>query len=107
MTTARATLDGDVSEKDFMQQIVKLARTTGWLVFHTYDARRSEPGFPDLVMVRGAQLIFLEVKSYKGTTSVEQKEWMGRLRQVKYVHADVARPADWLDIEAVLKARTR
>jgi hypothetical protein len=107
MTTARATLDAAMPEKGYMQQIIDLARSTGWLVFHTFDARRSEPGFPDLVMVRGAQLIFLEVKATKTTTSLEQKEWMGRLRQVKYVHADVARPGDWPDLEAALKARTR
>jgi Holliday junction resolvase len=107
MTTARATAHGEASEKDYMQQIIDLARSTGWLVFHTFDARRSEPGFPDLVMVRGAQLVFLEVKATKTIISVEQKEWLGRLRQVRYVHADIARPADWPDVEAALKARTR
>lgn len=105
---ARATLDAAMTEEEWQAQVLELARAQGWLCYHTRDSRRSEPGFPDLVMVRGAQLIFLELKSHKGTAaSVEQKEWMGRLKQVRYVHADIARPKDWPEIETALKARTR
>ncbi len=107
MNTARDTLDKATPEEDFQQQIVDLARTMGWLVYHTRDARRSEPGFPDLVMVRGAQLIFLELKTETGIVPDAQEKWIARFGQVKYVHAAVARPHDWPDIEAVLKAKTR
>ena len=107
MTTARATLDAQMSEKDWQGQVLDLARRTDWLTYHTFDARRSEPGFPDLIVVRGAQLLALELKTEKGIVSDDQEKWIARLGQVKYVHAAVARPHDWPDIEAVLTARTR
>jgi hypothetical protein len=42
------------TEKQFMAQVIQLARLRKWLVYHTHDARRSVAGFPDLVLVRGA-----------------------------------------------------
>ena len=40
------------NEKDFAQAVVGYARAQGWLVGYTYDSRKSEPGEPDLRMVR-------------------------------------------------------
>ena len=48
--------------------VVDLARTLGWRVYHTYDSRRSQPGFPDLVLVR-ERILFLELKSETGKLS--------------------------------------
>ncbi len=39
-------------EKPFQAQVVELARLSGWLTYHTHDSRRSQSGFPDLVLVR-------------------------------------------------------
>ena len=36
------------TEKGFQAAVVELARLRGWLVYHTYDSRRSAKGFPDL-----------------------------------------------------------
>ena len=47
-----------MTEKQFMAQVVELAKLKGWLVYHTYDSRRSEPGFPDLCMVRKGTCLF-------------------------------------------------
>ena len=51
-----------ISEKDFNHTITLTARAFGWLVYHTYNSRRSEPGFPDLVLVKGNRILFREVK---------------------------------------------
>ncbi len=37
-----------LSEADFMDQVIDLAHLYGWMVYHTYDSRRSAPGYPDL-----------------------------------------------------------
>lgn len=96
-----------LSEKDFQQQIVDLARTMGWRVFHVFDSRRSDPGFPDLVLVRGPVLLFLELKSERGRIQPEQAEWIAALKKAKIVEADIVRPNAWAQIEAVLTSRAR
>lgn len=61
-----------MSEKDWQALIVSFARAHGWWVFHPHDSRRSEPGWPDLTLIRGRELIFVEVKKHNGKVSPEQ-----------------------------------
>ena len=96
-------LDQAVTEKDFQQQIVDLARLLRWRVYHTHDSRPSAPGFPDLVLVKGRQCIFAEVKTETGRITVEQKKWMDALAEVRGHSVIVWRPSCWRDIEAALK----
>ena len=85
--------------KEFMPAVVELATRLRWLVYHTYDSRRSAKGFPDLVMVRDGRLLFVELKSEKGRLTPEQREWMDVLGDVwannRTVETYVWRPADW------------
>jgi len=57
-----------ITEKEFQATVIDLARTHGWIVGFTYDARKSEPGEPDLRMVHPVQrrVIFAELKTTKG-----------------------------------------
>ena len=66
-------------EKDFMEDLVKKAGFAGWMVYHTYDSRRSTAGFPDLVLVKPPVVIFAELKTEKGTPSTAQDEWLEKL----------------------------
>jgi hypothetical protein len=66
------------------------------MVYHTHDSRRSEPGFPDLVLVRHERLLFVELKSGKGKLTPAQAQWFGRLSQAG-ASVRVWRPSDWLD----------
>lgn len=105
--TEQIGLPRGISERDFQDRIVELARLRRWLVYHTHDSRRSDPGFPDLVMVRGDALLFAELKSEKGRVSVEQHEWLRALRRVaaamhEGVEVHVWRPSDWPQIVEVL-----
>lgn len=93
-----------MTERQFQSQVVKLAKACGWLVYHTYDSRRSEPGFPDLVLVKGKRLIFAELKTDKGILSEAQERWLAALREAGRV-AVVWRPDDKPEIEWVLTAR--
>ncbi len=103
----RAVVAAAMSEDEFQAQIVALAEATNWLCYHTHDSRRSQPGFPDLVLVRGSAVLFLEVKAEKGKLSPAQLEWMVGLKQAQYVHAATVRPSDWDEVERLLTGTRR
>ncbi len=71
-----------ISEKEFMAAVVQEARRFGWLVYHTHDSRRSEPGFPDLVLVHPGwgRIVFAELKVKARLTS-HQEQWLRSIRQ--------------------------
>jgi len=92
-----------VREKDWQQTIIDAARLLGWLVFHPYDSRRSTPGFPDLILLRGNRMLAIECKTERGKTTMTQELWLEALGDVPGVVALVARPSDWPMIEALLK----
>lgn len=96
----------EVSEKVSMQQVLDLATLQGWLTYHTYDSRRSSPGFPDVVMVRGKHLLFAELKSEKGKFSQPQKQWLEALAKVETVSSHLWKPHDFDEIMVVLKGRS-
>ena len=98
----RAILDAAMSERDYQKQIVELAETLGWRVYHTHDSRRSNPGFPDLVLVRDSRLVFIEVKRQSGKLSLAQKDWLTALSEVAEVTTLIARPSDWEQVASCL-----
>lgn len=98
----RTLLDARISEKDFMGQVIVLAKARGWFVYHTYDSRRSEYGFPDLVMVRAPRLIFAELKREHGHLTDEQAMWLNQLRSAYQEEVYVWYPSEWESIEAIL-----
>lgn len=71
-----------MTERQFQQQVLNLATFYGWRAYHTHDSRRSQPGFPDLVLIRGPELIFAELKTAKGRVRTEQAEWITDLSRV-------------------------
>ena len=92
-----------LTEKEFMAQVVKLARVLGWIVFHPYESRRSVHGFPDLTMVRPPRVLFVELKNDKGRLTLAQEhrgKMLGECPDVKYY---LWRPSDWDDIVEVLR----
>lgn len=98
-------LAASMTEKALQTNVQQLAKLRGWLTYHTYDSRRSDPGFPDLVMARGRRLIFAELKSERGRVSPAQAEWLAEL-QIFAVYCGsgtvgvyVWRPSDWLSGE--------
>ena len=95
------------TEAQYQKQIVDLAEACGWLVWHDFDPRRNPAGLPDLLLVRGPVLLFLEVKTEKGKVRPEQEAFIGRLKQVKRVSADVVRPRHWDQLAEVLRSAKR
>lgn len=67
------------SEKDLQSIVIEQMKWKGWLCYHTFDSRRSQAGFPDLVAVKGTKIMFVEFKSEKGKVKPEQAIWLNRL----------------------------
>ncbi len=95
-----------VSEKQFQAQILQFADLTGWRCYHAFDSRRSQAGFPDLVLCRPPAIVFAELKSEGGKLRPEQREWLEALGSCRTVGARLWRPSDWPEIEETL-ARPR
>lgn len=79
-------------EEQFQQQVIDLAHIYGWRIAHFRPARTQQgwrtavaadgAGFPDLVLVRGPDLIFAELKAERGVVSAAQREWLEALAVV-------------------------
>lgn len=83
-----------ISEGQFQALVVDAARQLGLAVYHTHDSRRSEPGFPDLVIVGKRGVMYRELKTAKGVLSMDQKYWLAILHAAG-ADAGVWRPGLW------------
>jgi hypothetical protein len=95
--------DADLTEREFASIVADLARQLGWLRYHTYRSERSQPGFPDEVLVRD-RVLFVELKREGGRLSPSQELWQRRLRDAG-AETYVWRPADLDEIASVLSRR--
>lgn len=108
-----------LTEKQFQATVVNLATILGWgPIYHTFDSRRSNPGFPDLVLLRGGELIFAELKTDTGKLTDAQKRWIASLRLVRErltritgqddrlpIEVHIWRPRDWEALQARLQRK--
>jgi hypothetical protein len=92
----------ECDEKNFMADVIKEAKRQGWKVFHVYNSSKSEPGWPDLYMLRGPRCIVRELKVPPNKTTPEQDEWLAALREAGH-DAEVWNPKDWQEIIQTLK----
>ena len=95
------------TETQFQKAVIEYARARGWFVYHTYDSRRSAPGFPDLVMARKGEVVFAELKSQRGRLRPEQREWLEALATETAENVShsvyIWRPDSWPELEQVLQ----
>jgi hypothetical protein len=93
-----------VTEAELLASVLQLCDWLGLLAYHTHDSRRSQPGFPDLVIAGVSGVLFRELKSVHGVVSGGQRRWLRRLAQGG-ADSGVWRPLDWPDrIRAELEA---
>ena len=92
-----------ITERDLTGYVRDLARTFGWLRYHTWSSQHSPAGFPDEVLVRAPRLIFAELKSETGRLRPEQETWLEALRAVPGLEVYMWRPADMDAIAEVLR----
>ena len=104
-----------ISEREFKNSIVALARDLGWLVHHDLPSQRAngswatatqgDSGFPDLVLVHPGNMItglkpmvvFAELKTQRGKTTEGQEQWLTALRANGQL-AFIWRPAQMQEI---------
>ena len=102
-----------IYEKGFQDTIIATAAALGWdHIYHTHDSRRSQEGFPDLVLLRTkggvTELMLLEVKgnppSGRGKLSRAQADWLTALKRVGgNVKAAAVWPEDMDRLEGELR----
>lgn len=80
-----------LSERDWQAQVLELAELYRWRVHHCRPAQtrsgrwstpiQGDPGFPDLVLVRGGRVIFAELKTDNPRAQLgpEQARWRDAL----------------------------
>jgi hypothetical protein len=94
-----------VSEKQLQNAVIEAAQILGWRVAHFRTSMNLKggystavaadgKGFPDLVLVRGERLMFIELKSRSGKTSDHQNVWLSDLNKTA-AEVFVFRPNDW------------
>jgi hypothetical protein len=72
-----------MSEKQLMETILQACSLLKYKAYHTFDSRRSEPGFPDLVICGHSRLFFFETKSATGRVTPDQQGWLDALSLVE------------------------
>jgi hypothetical protein len=85
---AKAMLEAELSD-----EIRKLAEPLGIMRYHTYDSRKSEPGFPDEVLAGRRQMLFRELKRQGKNPTAAQQAWLDRLQALGH-DVGVWRPED-------------
>ena len=63
-----------MTEAELQNAVIDLCKLLNWSYYHTYNSRRSVPGFPDMCLVKD-RIIFVELKSEKGRLSPAQRQW--------------------------------
>lgn len=78
-------------ESGYLRAITRLAQMLGYTIYHTHDSRRSNPGWPDLVLCRPPRLIVAELKSARGRLRRAQVAWLDLLGEVPGIETYVWR----------------
>jgi hypothetical protein len=107
------------SERDWQATVLQYAALRGWRAFHDNATNaprrcsgcgairhlpRNAPGWPDLVLVRRPDVLFVELKSDAGKVDHDQQRWIDDLRACGQ-RVYVWRPRDWDDVQRVLDGR--
>lgn len=86
-----------------------VATGAGYLYYHTYSSKRSDPGWPDTAICHpdGGPLFLWELKrqDVSAQPSSFQRRWLEALSKVTHVHASLYRPSDWETILTHLSRR--
>lgn len=71
-----------MKEGDFLRTVIDLATLYGYEHYHTYNSFRSDPGFPDLVLINPDRrgVVYIECKMEGKQPTDNQLYWLEMLR---------------------------
>lgn len=97
-----------MKEAALQSQILALASDLRWRAYHTFDSRRSHPGFPDLVLVsvHYSRVLWRELKTERGRVSNAQQAWLEDLRAAGQ-DAGIWRPSDLMSGRVLAELTTK
>lgn len=106
--TARDRLLRAVTEREHQSNVERTLTMYGWRYYHAPDNRpvngriqNVKAGFPDLIAVRGARQLAIELKRQTGKTTPEQDQWLADFAAVG-AECYVWRPSDYQTMHEVL-----
>lgn len=101
-----------VTEKKYQRQIVDEAKRRGWefrchvspasMANGRWITPTSDPGFPDVWLVRPGRMVVFEIKTQLGRVHPRQEDWIRVLQTIPGVEAYLVRPSDWPEVRALL-----
>ena len=103
----RRLVAGATSEDDLLVDVAQRLTLGKWRWTHVRRADRAltmgDPGVPDILAVRRAELLVVELKSAKGGYRTGQAEWLEALGAVTRVTVRTWRPGDIDEIARTLR----
>ena len=105
-TVVPDTVPLESTEVVFQARVISYAQDRDWWVYHTHRSDRSEPGFPDLVLIHRTEprIVYAELKRIGGQPTYAQWWVLMRLQELGH-EAYLWRPDDWPEIVTVLDTR--
>ena len=118
----RQILDAQISEAAFTRTVIGLAKTCGWLVYHSRPARTAQTvtgidgvertvwvtpmmgdvGFPDILALKGIRQVVAELKRQDAPgPRPAQVEWLEAFKEAG-AETFIWRPSDFDEIKRVL-----
>jgi len=91
-----------MSEAEFQKRVVEYATRHFWLVWWTPISKRTNPGEPDLRMLRPPRYVLAELKSQTGRIRPEQAIALEYATQSN-IENYLWRPSNWNEIIEILK----
>jgi hypothetical protein len=103
----RSLLAGATSEDELLLAAEARLTLGGWRWHHIRRSdeavQQGDPGWPDIVGVRGPVLLVRELKAEKGRYEPGQREWLEAIAGVTRVDVGTWRPRDMAELEETLK----
>ena len=96
LTEAQAVLARAMTEKQLLAHVRAAAHTFGYRTYHTLRSTGSEPGFCDLILLRGRVGLAVELKREGKDTTPAQDGWLHAFANAGFRTA-IWRPRDWLN----------
>jgi hypothetical protein len=83
----------DQEEQALLLEVLRIVKARNLLWFHDFDSRKNPPGLPDLIIVGPGGILYAELKSEHGPTSMMQTRWLRALLAQRQ-QAVIWRPSD-------------